>query len=115
MQIPLDTKLVAYSRPHATKKNKLRPSPATEYIVHGTTGRIDYEGRELEEDMEVEKYYVGIYDPMTGGVEMYPAPRVLVRREIRNLREKNAELSKRNNAGEEVSALSCLGNFLNLV
>lgn len=71
-----------------------------EYIIHGTTGRIDYEGREPEEDMEVERHYVGIYDPVTGDVEMYPAPRVLIRREIRCLREKNAELAKRNTATE---------------
>lgn len=108
VQIPPDTKLAAYSRPRPTKRSKPKPGYAVEYIVHGTTGRIDYEGRELE---EVEKHYVGIYDPVTGDVEMYPAPRVLLRREIRSLREKSAELAKRNTSSEFVSAVSLFGKF----
>lgn len=86
-----------------------------EYIIHGTTGRIDYEGREPEEDMEVERHYVGIYDPVTGDVEMYPAPRVLIRREIRSLREKNAELAKRNTTTEVSTVYLFKKFFLNLV
>lgn len=73
-----------------------------EYIVHGSTERIDYEGQELEEDAEVERYYVGIYDPKTGLVEVHPAPRVHVRREIKSLREKDAELVKRNTVSDGV-------------
>lgn len=106
VQIPADTQLTAYSRPRATKKNKT-PS-AVEYIVHGSTERIDYEGREMEEDVEVEKYYVGIYDPKTGEMELHPAPRVHIRREIKSLREKDAELAKRNTLGDGYSSARAL-------
>lgn len=71
--------------------------------MHGSTERIDYEGRELEEDVEVEKYYIGIYDPRTGEVDIHLAPRVHVRREIKSLREKDAELIKRNTVADGVS------------
>ncbi|KAF8468838.1 RNA polymerase I associated factor, A49-like protein [Kalaharituber pfeilii] len=98
--MPSNTSLIAYSRPRATKKNKSNTGAAVEYIVHGATERIDYEGRELQEDAEVEKYFVGIYDPETGEVEVHAAPRVHVRREIKALRERDAELAKRSTAIE---------------
>ncbi|KAF8430351.1 RNA polymerase I associated factor, A49-like protein [Tirmania nivea] len=105
VQIPANTQLTAYSRPRAAKKNKT--SSTVEYIVHGSTERIDYEGREVEEDVE-EKYYIGIYDPKTGEMQMHPAPRVHIRREIKSLREKDAELAKRNTLGDGYSSARAL-------
>jgi len=59
----------------------------------------------MEEDVEVEKYYIGVYDPKTGEMEVHPAPRVHIRREIKSLREKDAELAKRNTLADGVGAL----------
>ena len=59
----------------------------------------------MEQDMEVEKYYIGIYDPKTGEMVVHPAPRVHIRREIKSLREKDAELAKRNTVGDGVGSL----------
>lgn len=98
IQIPENTNLTAYSRPRAPTSKRSKSENEVDYIVHGSTERIDYEGRELEGDRDLEKHYIGIYDPDTGEVEIHPAPRVEIRREIKALRAKDAELVKRNSA-----------------
>lgn len=55
--------------------------------------------------MEVERYYIGIYDTKTGEMVVHSAPRVHIRREIKSLREKDAELAKRNTIGNGVGSL----------
>ena len=34
------------------------------------------------------RYYVGVYDPETGSVDVYPSPLVHIRRQVRRLKEK---------------------------
>ncbi|KAF3923760.1 hypothetical protein ABW20_dc0110677 [Dactylellina cionopaga] len=90
VELPTDLKFDAFSKKVRISKH----TPAgtriegreTEYYLHAQTTRIEYDGTVEGEDGIT--YYVGVYDPKTASVDVYPAPLVHVRRQVRRLKEK---------------------------
>ncbi|KAK6496161.1 DNA-directed RNA polymerase I subunit rpa49 [Arthrobotrys musiformis] len=90
VELPTDLTFSAYSK----KSRVSRHTPAgtkieareTEYCLQAKTSRIEYDGRGEGEDGV--SYYVGVYDPESGSVDVYPSPLVHVRRQVRRLKEK---------------------------
>jgi len=80
-----------YTRPspyETSKKKRARP----EYLLHGSNPRLDYEGREMPEDSQYHRYYVGIYDPATNSVSLHLAPKVHMTSSIRAHRQRDVEV-----------------------
>ncbi|KAK6522307.1 DNA-directed RNA polymerase I subunit rpa49 [Arthrobotrys megalospora] len=90
IEIPQSLSFSAFSK--KTRVSKHTPAGTkidareTEYCVKASTVRIDYDGRVEGEDGV--SYYVGVYDPETSNVDVYPSPLVHVRRQVRRLKEK---------------------------
>ncbi|KAA8910894.1 RNA polymerase I associated factor, A49-like protein [Sphaerosporella brunnea] len=74
-----------------SKKKRARP----EYLLHGANARLDYEGREVAEDAQYHRYYVGIFDPATNTVELHPAPKVHVTSSIKAHRQRDLEVQEK--------------------
>lgn len=55
--------------------------------MHGEHPWIEYTGEQTAEDVDT-RHYIGVYDPSTGKVEVYPAPKVTLRRNIKALKSK---------------------------
>ncbi|EPS38374.1 hypothetical protein H072_7885 [Dactylellina haptotyla CBS 200.50] len=90
IELPADLKFDAYTKKAKVSKHTaagtLFAGRETEYYLHAQTARIEYDGRMEGEDGL--SYYVGVYDPKTASVDVYPAPLVHVRRQVRRLKEK---------------------------
>ncbi|KAL7276886.1 DNA-directed RNA polymerase I subunit rpa49 [Rhizina undulata] len=98
--LPPSIPLRAYKRPlelpsSIPSKSSAGRHRSQEYLLHGTTPRIDYEGVEYPEDSEYQRFYVGIYDPEKNVVELHLAPKVHMGRSIRKHRERDVELEER--------------------
>ncbi|KAF3901772.1 hypothetical protein AA313_de0203605 [Arthrobotrys entomopaga] len=86
VELPQDLKFDAYTKKHKTKHNSTSGTREQEWFLKAQTARIEYDGRVEGEDGI--SYYVGVYDPEKGSVDVYPAPLVHVRRQVRRLKEK---------------------------
>ncbi|KAH8148130.1 uncharacterized protein LAJ45_07894 [Morchella importuna] len=87
--LPPTLPLTPYTRTTTTSTKKSRKS---EHLLHGSTQRIDYEGRELPEDSDYHRYYVGIFDPATNTVELHAAPKLHFSRTIKAHAERDREI-----------------------
>jgi len=52
-------------------------------LLYGETPSIGYEGREMPEDEEYRRHYVGIFNPKTNEIELHVAPRLHFSRMIK--------------------------------
>ncbi|KAI5849374.1 RNA polymerase I associated factor, A49-like protein [Morchella snyderi] len=87
--LPPTLPFTPYSRTITTSTKKARKS---EHLLHGSAQRIDYEGRELPEDSDYHRYYVGIFDPATNTVELHVAPKLHFSRTIKAHAERDREI-----------------------
>ncbi|KAI5790220.1 RNA polymerase I associated factor, A49-like protein [Geopyxis carbonaria] len=74
-----------------SRKKRVR----AEYLLHTSNSRLDYEGREVAEENELEKQYIGIYDPATNTVSFHVAPKLQITSSIKAHRQRDAEVQER--------------------
>ncbi|KAF3210667.1 DNA-directed RNA polymerase I subunit rpa49 [Orbilia oligospora] len=90
VELPTDLTFSAFSKKSKVSKHMSGGTKGeareTEYCLQAQTSRIEYDGRVEGEDGL--SYYVGVYDPEKGSVDVYPSPLVHVRRQVRRLKEK---------------------------
>ncbi|KAF3930036.1 hypothetical protein ABW19_dt0202131 [Dactylella cylindrospora] len=90
VELPDDLTFTAYSKKVKSSKytsnGTAYEAREKEYCLKGQTARIEYEGTAEGEDGM--SYYVGVYDPATESVDLYPAPLLQLRRHVRRLKEK---------------------------
>ena len=86
--------LKPYTRP-ASFATSTKKRARSEYLLHGSNPRLDYEGRELAEEAQYHKYYIGIFDPATNKVELHIAPKVHVTAAIKTHRQRDLEVQAR--------------------
>ena len=77
-----------------SKKKRTR----SEYLLHGSNPRLDYEAREVEDDAQLNRYYVGVFDPATNSVQLHVAPKVVVTAAIKKHRQRDLEVQARGSA-----------------
>ncbi|KAK6342119.1 DNA-directed RNA polymerase I subunit rpa49 [Orbilia blumenaviensis] len=104
IELPADLTFSAYSK---KKQRPTKPSRGNnnkgaaaeeEYCIQAQTARIEYDGRTEGGEEDGVSYYIGVYDPQTGGVEVYPSPLVHLRRQVKRLKEKEKDIPEKASA-----------------
>ena len=78
--------LKAYTKPRRNPKKARGPIASTELLLHSSAHpKLDYTAREEEAvgASALLKHYVGVYDPVTGKLEVMEARRMVVRGVVR--------------------------------
>ncbi|PUU83314.1 RNA polymerase I associated factor, A49-like protein [Tuber borchii] len=74
ISIPPTTQFTPYI--HTINPPSKKSRKAEEFLLYGETPSIGYEGREMPEDAEYRRHYVGIFNPKTNGIELHAAPKL---------------------------------------
>ncbi|PWW78118.1 RNA polymerase I associated factor, A49-like protein [Tuber magnatum] len=81
ISMPPTTQFTPYV--HVVNPPAKKPRKAEEFLLYGETPQIGYEGREMPEDGEHRRHYVGIFNPETNEIELHLAPKLHFSRMIK--------------------------------